>query len=616
MRNYYLTKSDFKVAQTCPTKLYYRKRGYPTVNEADELLSVLKDQGYLIEALARAVYPEGQWVGYAQDVESAARETMSALTESCVLFEATFLSRGKMARVDILVRRGDVIELIEIKSRAFDRQLNDENIRTGKPNLFRMVSKMEAIRRDWRPYLEDAAFQTAILQELFPHARVIPYLLMPDASASCQLDGLHRRFRPRADGDKGDGNDSLTAVFTGYPHELRRNPILTRINVVEEVELLMPEIRRRSESYLASLIPSLERIDTTLSTNCRSCEYHVAEGQLRGFQECWGELADVSPHILDLYHVTDAGGRRERVADQLIAQGKAGLFDFPEDRLTRQDGTIGKRARRQRLQIAYTRANREWVGEGLGAALESLVYPLHFVDFETCTPAIPRYSGMRPFEALAFQWSCQTIAAPDATPQPSHWLQRDDSYPNQTFAETLRGQLGARGSILVWSTHESTILGTILRQLEERGEGDSDDAVWIRDVLASDRLVDLNQWTLRHYFHPRMGGRTSLKVVADAVWRENAGVRQRLPQFRAKDENGWVSPYHALPPMHINGRDISVTEGSGAILAYYQMMEHVTRETPGNTEQWRRLLLQYCDLDTLAMVMVWWHWRDLVGQAN
>lgn len=616
MQNYYLTKSDFKVAQSCPTKLYYRKRGYPTVDEADEFLSLLQDQGYLIEALARAVYPEGQWVGYAQDVESAARETMSALTESCVLFEATFLSRGKMARVDILVRRGDVIELIEIKSRAFDRRQNDANIRAGKPNLFRAVNRPGRILRDWQPYLEDVAFQTSILQELFPRTRVVPYLLMPDSSASCHLDGLHRRFGSRAEGGAIDEGHSLTAVFTGDPHELRRNPILALINVAEEVELLMPKIRGQSESYLASLIPSLERIHTAPSTHCRNCEYHVAEGQLRGFQECWGELADVQPHILDLYHVSDAGGRRERVADKLIAQGKAGLFDFPEDRLRRQDGTIGETARRQRLQIAHTRTNQEWVSEGLGAALDSLVYPLHFVDFETCAPAIPRFGGMRPFDALTFQWSCQTIIAPDADPQPSHWLQRDDSYPNQTFAQMLRGQLGDRGSILVWSTHESTILGTILRQLEERGEGDSSDAAWIRDVLASERLVDLNQWTLRHYFHPRMGGRTSLKVVADAVWRENEGVRQRLPQFRAEDENGLLSPYRALPPMPINGRQISVVEGSGAILAYYQMMEHVMAGATGDAEQWRQLLLQYCDLDTLAMVMVWWHWRDLVGQAN
>ena len=52
MHDYYLTKSDFKVAQTCPTKLYYRKCGYPTLADADEQLSLLADQGYLVEALA------------------------------------------------------------------------------------------------------------------------------------------------------------------------------------------------------------------------------------------------------------------------------------------------------------------------------------------------------------------------------------------------------------------------------------------------------------------------------------------------------------------------------------------------------------------------------------
>ena len=27
-------------------------------------------------------------------------------------------------------------------------------------------------------------------------------------------------------------------------------------------------------------------------------------------------------------------------------------------------------------------------------------------------------------------------------------------------------------------------------------------------------------------------------------------------------------------------------------------------------EQWKKLLLQYCQLDTLAMVMVYLHWRE------
>jgi hypothetical protein len=59
---------------------------------------------------------------------------------------------------------------------------------------------------------------------------------------------------------------------------------------------------------------------------------------------------------------------------------------------------------------------------------------------------------------------------------------------------------------------------------------------------------------------------------------------------------------------------ISVAEGTGAILAYYKMMECMAARNALEAERWRQLLLQYCQLDTLAMVMVWWHWQELTGQ--
>ena len=34
--NYYLSKSDFKVAHDCPAKLYYKKKAYPNQKEQDE----------------------------------------------------------------------------------------------------------------------------------------------------------------------------------------------------------------------------------------------------------------------------------------------------------------------------------------------------------------------------------------------------------------------------------------------------------------------------------------------------------------------------------------------------------------------------------------------------
>ena len=43
---HYLSKSDFKVAQTCPTKLFYKKNGYPSANEENDYLMMLADGGF------------------------------------------------------------------------------------------------------------------------------------------------------------------------------------------------------------------------------------------------------------------------------------------------------------------------------------------------------------------------------------------------------------------------------------------------------------------------------------------------------------------------------------------------------------------------------------------
>ncbi len=616
MPEHYLTKSDFKVARSCPTKLYYRKMGYPTVGVGDEYLAMLADEGYLVEALARAFYPEGRWVGYREDIEAAARDTMAALTNSCTLFEATFISGGKLARADILVRRGDILELIEIKSRGLDRQHYDELVANGESASFRAARNPREIHKEWRPHLEDVAFQVAVLEEVFPNARVIPYLMMPDTSRSSRIDGLHHCFKLRSPHGPTDNLSSPSVDYDGDVNEVRLNPILTRVDVQAEVQLLLPEVRQYAADYLDMLIPNPRRVSTPLSIACRSCEYRVPDGELRGFHECWGKLADVRPHILDLYYVHEAGGAKQHLADRLIGQGKASLLDIPERQLTRKDGSLGERARRQRVQIACTRDNREWISDELDAALSCLTYPLHFVDFETYTPAIPRYRNMRPFDPVAFQWSCQTLAGPDAEPEQTDWLQSADTYPNATFADTLRHQLKDGGSILVWASHESTILRAIGRQLLERDNGDVELAAWTADLLASGRLVDMHKMTVRHYFHPRMGGRTSLKGVADAAWQAAPSIRARLPEYAINKTGDPGGLYEALPRLEIGGRQIAVTEGKGANVAYFLMMEQLAKNPAPEAEAWRRLLRQYCNLDTMAMVIIWWRWRELIGQMK
>jgi hypothetical protein len=138
--------------------------------------------------------------------------------------------------------------------------------------------------------------------------------------------------------------------------------------------------------------------------------------------------------------------------------------------------------------------------------------------------------------------------------------------------------------------------------------------LWLERIVSvspekAGHLIDMNQLTLRHYFHPLMKGKTSIKVVADAIWKSNSALRSRFPEYVREKDGVILSPYDALPPIRINGRPSVVAEGTGAIRAYEAMLYGMERKDAQTKERWKRLLLQYCKLDTLSMVFVWQHWN-------
>ena len=74
-----------------------------------------------------------------------------------------------------------------------------------------------------------------------------------------------------------------------------------------------------------------------------------------------------------------------------------------------------------------------------------------------------------------------------------------------------------------------------------------------------------------------------------------------------------MNPYDTLAPLPFGNPDEEntdevVTEGTGAMRAYQEMLYGVSRSNHDVKQQRRRLLLQYCELDTAAMVIVWRHW--------
>ncbi|MBD2316068.1 DUF2779 domain-containing protein [Phormidium tenue] len=627
----YLTKSDLKTARSCTTKLYYKKLGYPTVDRVDAYTRILADGNFIISKIAHLLYPEGIYISANlnsdESIASAAQETIAYLQqENVTLFEPVFYASHKLARADILVKQGDRIEIIEIRSKGFDSNAHENLVKYRNLSLFRN-KRTGNVGGEWRYIIEDVAYQVGILQEMLAEhlpdctAEIAPYLLVPDRAKTTAIDHLASYFQiqrlstPRNSFSKMNG---IKVDFIGDIQELEKDQFLTKVSIETEVaELIEPTIAS-AQKYLDYLLERSSEIFAPISKSCKSCEYRASDRDPRdGFKECWGDLADVENHVLELYQMGRIGGHETPLVNEMIQQKQVSMFDVPLEELT--DETYSYR---QLIQIEYTQKNKEWISEHLPQIVQQIEYPIHFIDFETSRMAIPYRAGMRPYEQVAFQWSCHTISEPDADPIQTEWLDLENTFPNFQFAESLMECLGDRGTILTWATHENSVLRDIYYQMQAYDYQNPQLQTWLANTAklgskGKSHLVDMNALTLNHYFHPLMKGRTSLKCVLPAVWKTNPYLH-KIPCFQEyyREVDGEIlSPYDVLPQLQIGDRVQVVNEGAGAMLAYQDLMYGENRDRGMDNQamrsQWKELLYQYCRLDTMAMVIIWKHWQNL-----
>jgi hypothetical protein len=71
----YLTKSRFKLAADCPTKLFYsgKPQLYRNLKQEDSFLAMLADGGYQVGELAKCFYPTGVEISSPNNAEAEAQ---------------------------------------------------------------------------------------------------------------------------------------------------------------------------------------------------------------------------------------------------------------------------------------------------------------------------------------------------------------------------------------------------------------------------------------------------------------------------------------------------------------------------------------------------------------
>ena len=627
----YLTKTLFVKALECPTKLYYHgKKNEYAVIEANDFEKALQEGGFQVGELAKCYYPEGREIKTREHNE-AVRQTNELLKqENAVIYEAAVRYDRFFIRVDILKKEGNEIHLIEVKTKSIDPDDKKKSFENKAKGEGHSNSKLKS-------YIDDAAFQTWVMEQAFPEFKVIPYLMLADKSKVATVNGLNQMFRVK----KINGRIVVQRTFDKLTPDMLGNKILTEFPVREYVHKMINEgiainpdgvkpLGELANEYADYYIND-RQYPITIQNRCKKCEFKLDDesrkkGLTSGYEECmaksFSNFAPDKPTVMDIWDFRDAN----KLLD-------SGIYEMKDALKYLEDKNNSDRIERQLLQVRKTcfeRDGKEDVKPKLFDEMNKWKFPLHFVDFEGSRAAIPFNAGTSPYEQIAFQFSCHTLYESGEIKH-IEWIKREPGeFPNFEFIKALKGVLDKdNGTIFCYANYENMVLREIREQIEKiKPEAIDYKSLmnWIDMITekGSRGMVDMCEVVRKYYYHPDMGGSNSIKDVLPAVLSASRFLKDKYSKPLNFGTNlmgkvWWkndavsgkaIDPYKLLRENFDDNRDV-INDGGTAMTAfgklqYSDISEKERKEIISD-------LLRYCELDTLAMIMLYEHWRSLRG---
>ena len=329
-----------------------------------------------------------------------------------------------------------------------------------------------------------------------------------------------------------------------YEHEGEYSGILVEVDITSDVEALIPSIPGIVSSMAS--VAGGPKPDIPTGPQCTNPYGCPCLAHCRSEESPQPEYPiEILPRIGRLLGDLQDGGFRD-------------LRDVPPNLL---------RHKIHRRIADATKANRAFVSPELEGLLRHIPYPRYYVDFETISYVVPRWRGTSPFQAIPFQFSCHKESASGEL-EHTAFLDVTGQSPLRPFVEALLDSIGSDGPLLVWN---ATFEATRLKELAELFPEFSD-----RLLLLSHRMVDLYRIYTQHYYHPAQRGSWSIKAVLPTI----------APELSYKN--------------------LDIGDGQAAQEGYLRAVAAMT--TAGEKEELKAQLLNYCELDTLAMVRLA-NWR-------
>lgn len=679
--NKLFTKSAFKQALFCPASLhyYYDSDHYANQNNEDDFLQALADGGNQAGDLAKVYYGIGQGavndIGVLDYDKALARTASLMAADEVNIAEAAFRWNNCFVRADIIEKKGNVVNLIEVKAKSWNKDNEFE-----KSN--RVVNKI-------LPYIYDVAFQKYVIQNaLGPEFEVKAFLMMADKSVISTAEYVNQHFH-LVQGKNGKAQierDDSAEALNGEAHILTPFPvddICTKIinGLTEEQADVMGCTFTKFVDDMSSSYVSKKWLAPSVGDKCFKCPFFSNEktpGKADGKKECWARAKVFTDKDFEKPWVSELWCGQlgnNPLKKKLVAGGKYFMDQIEDSDIPDQTAKAGGLSPKERrvLQVAFSTGNKKMLApfaskikdgayidvDGLKSEMDDWKYPLHMIDFETTSVALPMYKGMRPYEQVAFQFSHHVIEKDGTIRHAGQWLNSEKHhFPNFDFVRALKAQLDNNGSIFRYATHENSILRAIHAQLAASSEVDKVELMDFIDsithyevgnkVVAGARdMIDLLEVVKRYFYHPSMKGSNSIKVVLPAVLKSSSYLRDKYSapiygshihseNIAPEDAKSWITlsadgeienPYKHLDEIasflgvsadeaeefdtsrQMDDPVKGTVNNGGIALAAYTKLQF---SDAAMTSALKEALLRYCELDTMSMVFIWEYFNEAI----
>jgi len=406
-----------------------------------------------------------------------------------------------------------------------------------------------------------------------------------------------------------------------------------------------------------------ERLWSPLGSKCRDCSFTSLDEESKlksGFHECWEHEANFTKEDFNKNLVLELWGGKagsKSLVGDAVTNKKYFLSDLSEEdyypkKFSPKESGLHP-AERRKMQIKLCGSNEKYLDKkGLERVFRELEAPWHFIDFETSMVALPFHKGRSPYEAIAFQYSYHIMDEKGNIEHKSQYLSTDHRFPNYDFLRSLKKDLEhKKGTIFRYHNHENNYLMFIYKQLlkeNKRDVPDKDELINFLCHISHSKDKDYGKWqgdqdmqdlyelVLSYYYSPQAKGSNSLKYILPAAIHDSEWLRHKYskPVYGTKEipslnfkNHIWINekydynPYNTLPEVlngysnedldnYFSGLD-EIRDGGAALIAYSYLQ--FTDITNLQKNAIRNALFRYCELDTMAMVMLWEFWGKEIG---